>query len=148
MPGILFTKGPMKTISEFEDKHIEQLTELYQGEWWSRGRTLEETRRAVTHSQISIGIVDDHGDLQGFARVITDFTFKALVFDVIVSDQCRDQGIGRRLLDTVQNHQKLKAVGHLELYCLPELESYYERHGFSAEVGGVRLLRQSRASQV
>jgi len=38
-------------------------------------------------------------------------------------------------------HPELSGVRHFELYCLPELVSFYQRHGFSSDVGGIQLLR-------
>ena len=32
----------------------------------------------------------------------------------------------------------------LELACLPERETFYERLGFTTDVGGIRLMRRSR----
>ena len=56
-----------------------------QGEWWTRSRSLEETKQCVLGSQICIGITSEADNLVGFVRVLTDFTFKALIFDVIVA---------------------------------------------------------------
>ena len=92
-------------------------------------------------SQICIGLTDDTGNLIGFVRVITDYTFKALVFDVIVADAHRGKGLGDHLIKLVLEHPDLARVRHFELYCLPDVGPFYERHGFSTEVGGVRLMR-------
>lgn len=131
----------MEIISELSTKQIGQLHELYQNEWWTEGRSLEDTTKCVNGSQLCIGLINDAGDLQGFARVITDFTFKALIFDIIVSSDIRGQGMSNVLLDNIKNHESLSSVKHFELYCLPELHDFYTKHGFSADVGGIHLLR-------
>ena len=51
------------------------------------------------------------------------------------------QHAGRRLIELVLQHPDLAQVKHFELYCLPELGAFHERHGFSTDVGGVRLMR-------
>lgn len=79
-----------------------------------------------------------------FARVLTDFAIKALIFDVIVDGNYRQQGLGKKLVDAVVAHPALKAVRHLELYCLPELVPFYERWGFTDSLGGLRLMRLER----
>jgi len=135
----------MNVVYELSDKHIEDLHRLYQFEWWTRGRSLEDTRRCVAGSQICIGLTDDAGNLQGFVRVVTDFTFKALVFDVIVSASQRGSGLGNKLMKLVEEHEKLRDVKHLELYCLPEMFPFYDRHGFSGDVGEIRLMRRNHA---
>ncbi|APR66772.1 GNAT family N-acetyltransferase [Thalassolituus oleivorans] len=131
----------IRIINELTAKHVGQLHELYQNEWWTKGRSLEETTRCVNGSQLCIGLIDDAGNLQGFARVITDFTFKALIFDVIVSSNIRGLGMSNVLLDNIKNHAALSSVKHFELYCLPELHDFYTKHGFSTDVGGIQLMR-------
>ena len=131
----------MRPIFEFGETHITRLHELYQSEWWAKGRSLDETKRCVKGSQICIGLVDDTDHLVGFTRVLTDYTFKALIFDLIVAKPHRGRGLGDQLLHLVKEHEKLAAVKHFELYCLPELYEYYQRHGFTEDVGGVRLMR-------
>ena len=131
----------IKFIHKFNKKHIEQLQALYQVEWWARDRTLEETAKCVRESQVCIGIVSENGDLVGFVRVLIDFTFKALLFDVIVARSERGKGLGNKLLTLITNHEKLKWVKTFELYCLPEMFSFYERHGFSSHVGEIKLMR-------
>jgi GNAT superfamily N-acetyltransferase len=134
----------IRVLSELSEHHIAQLHGLYQREWWSRGRTLEATRRGVSGSQVVIGLVDESDNLVGFTRVITDYTFKALVFDVIVAAGARGRGLGTRLLDLVVAHEALRDVRHIELYCLPELADFYVPLGFSADVGNIRLMRRIR----
>ena len=127
-------------------EHERQLHLLYQNEWWSKGRTLDETRRVVAGSQVCIGLTDATGKLIGFSRVLTDFTFKALVFDVIIAPEYRRAGLGDRLVSLLLEHEDLQRVRSWELYCLPELVPFYARHGFSDDVGGIRLMRRTRSS--
>lgn len=132
----------MNVTYQLSPRQVEELHALYQNESWSAGRSLEETARCVSGSSICIGLVDANNSLKAFTRVITDYTFKALIFDVIVAPDQRDQGLGDRLIQLVKEHQQLQAVKHFELYCLPALEPFYERHGFSTEVSGMRLMRR------
>ena len=131
-------------ISGLEKHHIARLHELYQLEWWTRGRTLEDVGAMVAGSEYLYAIADgESGDLVGFARVLSDKVFKALIFDVMVDPAHRRQALGQRLMELVLSDPRLASVKHFELYCLPELEPFYARLGFSADVGGVRLMRYS-----
>lgn len=132
----------MRVVYELDKTQIAQLHAFFSREWWTAGRSFEETRRCVEGSQIRIGLIEDDSNLVAFARVITDYTFKALIFDVIVADAYRGTGLGDYLIELILEHPDLARVRHFELYCLPEIGSFYERHGFSAEVGGVRLMRR------
>jgi hypothetical protein len=49
-------------------------------------------------------------------------------------------GLGSKLMELVINHPKLYSVEVVALYCLPEMMSFYEHWGFSADVGELRLM--------
>ena len=130
----------MKIIHSLTDTQTKKLNQLYQNEWWCKGRTLEDTERVVAGSSMVFCAVD--GDnLVGFARILTDYVFKALIFDVIVDPECRSNGIGSIILRAIKDHEKLKSVRHFELYCRTDMISYYERHGFTADIGDIQLMR-------
>ena len=131
----------MKQIYQLSPAQMEQLQGLYQKEWWSTGRTLEETRSVVKHSQIVIGLEDIDGQLNGFARVLTDYIFKALIFDLIVSEENRKKGLGEKLMRAILDHPDLQKVKHFELYCLPEMIPFYEKFLFTTDTGKIRLMR-------
>ena len=135
----------MRIVHELDETLIAQLHAFFLREWWTEDRSLEETRCCVEGSQVCIGLTDDAGNLIGFVRVITDYTFKALIFDVIVAEAHRGTGLGDRLIELVLEHLDLANVKHFELYCRPEIAPFYARHGFTAEVGGVRLMRREGA---
>ncbi|KGJ88990.1 GNAT family N-acetyltransferase [Colwellia psychrerythraea] len=84
------------------------------------------------------GIPDNHENLIGFTRVIIDFTFKDIIFDVIVTLESSGKGLGQQLMNLLKSHQ---AVKHFKLYCLPDTESFYADLGFSTDVGGIKLMR-------
>jgi len=104
---------------------------------------MDETTSCVKGSQICLGLVDEHNTLQGFARVLTDYTFKALIFDLIVADTYRNKGLGNQLMSLIKNHPDLRNVKHFELYCLPDMFDFYEKHGFTSDVGDIKLLRHN-----
>ena len=131
----------MDIIYQLNTEQISELHALYQNEWWTKGRTLEETQNCVSGSQICVALVDLHGCLKGFARVLTDYTFKALIFDVIVAPDQRKTGLGNELIRLIKEHKKLRAVKCFELYCLPELEPFYTNQGFTTDVGNIKLMR-------
>ena len=140
----------VRVVEVLDEGQVRQLHSLYQGEWWSAGRTLEEVRTMLAHSDVVVGLcAADTGRLLAFARVLTDGVFKALIFDVIVDRAHRSEGLGHELMDQILGHPALSVVHHFELSCLPELEPFYERWGFSNEVAGVSLMRRpaSRATR-
>lgn len=134
----------VELTNHLTNTQIVELHALYQTVWWTKGRTLEQTQRVVQHSDIIIAFCEMKTKrLVAFTRVLTDYVYKALVFDVIVADAYRRTGLGKRLLDAVVNHSDLKAVQHTELYCLPELMPFYRKWGFTAELGELRFMRKT-----
>jgi len=134
----------MEVIYELSENYIQDLHNLYTNEWWTNQRSLEETRKCVQGSQVCIGLIENN-TLIGFVRVITDYTFKALIFDLIINREYRARDLGKKLMDLVKNNVQLKDVTHFELYCLPELIEFYKQFEFSEEIGGIKLLRCQNA---
>ncbi len=129
-----------RIISELSDQQISELTDLYRNEFWSQHRTRQDVAKMLAASDIVIGLVDECDRLIGFTRVLTDFVYRAFIFDVIIKPTHRNQGLGKTLLHTVVNHPQLRSVEYLGLYCLPEMVPFYERWGFTTEHGGLQLM--------
>jgi GNAT superfamily N-acetyltransferase len=118
---------------------------LYSYGWWTQGRERRAVKRMLEGSDVIVGYCDPSSDrLVAFARVLTDFVYKALILDVIVAAAHRKSGLGRRLLDDLLEHPELREVLHFELYCLPNMLPFYERWGFSAALGDLRFMRYER----
>jgi GNAT superfamily N-acetyltransferase len=101
---------------------IRELHVLYQDEWWTRGRSLDDVRLMLEHSNFLFAFCNESdGHLVAFARVLTDMVFKAFIFDVVVAPKYRHEGLGRLLMERILQHSALRNVQHIELYCLPEL---------------------------
>lgn len=66
------------------------------------------------------------------------------VFDVIVNPTHRKIGLGVKLMDLVVNHPKLQAVESLGLHCLPKMIPFYERWGFTDDVGEMKFMKRKK----
>src|SRR2546426_7061913 len=133
----------LEDIDRLSDGQARDLHALYRNEWWTRDRTLKDTRTMLAHTDFLFGICDEGtGRLAAFARVLTDRVFKAFIFDVIVSPEHRGKGLGSRLMRRILAHPDLRSVNQFELACLPELTEFYERFGFTTEVGRLLLMRR------
>ncbi|MFB6080092.1 MAG: GNAT family N-acetyltransferase [Haloferacaceae archaeon] len=132
-----------RRIEELTDGHVDDLHELYRNEWWTETRKRDELPRMLTNSDELVGFEDtDSGELVAFARILTDYTYKALIFDVMVAEPYRNEGLGERLMDELRGHPRLVDVEHFELYCLEEMVGFYERWGFTDELGDFSLMRR------
>jgi len=123
---------------------VPQLMELFAGQWWTAGRSPDAVRRMLASSDIVIGLRRrDNDQLVAFARILTDFTYLAVVLDVIVAPAMRGRGVGALLMQAVLAHPGLADVASLELVCQPELQGFYHRWGFTEQVGASRLMRRT-----
>jgi GNAT superfamily N-acetyltransferase len=128
---------------EVSERQLPELAALFAATWWAADRGVADTRRVVTGSDLVVTVVDDAGRLVGFARVLTDFAVVALILDVVVAEAARGTGVGAVLMTAVVDHPRLAGVRSLELVCQPELEPFYARWGFTAQVGRSRLMRRT-----
>lgn len=135
--------GRPRRVDTLSESQIQDLHRLYQHEWWTRERTLDDVRRMLDGTAIVLGYAEANtGRLIAFARAITDSTYKALILDVIVDSAVRKTGLGRALMESVVSHPALSAVQHFELYCRPDLMPFYEQWGFKDVGGGLRFMRR------
>ncbi len=134
--------GPYDLVQDLNEEQTLQLFTLFEAEWWTNRRTLDETRKMLNHTPFIFGLIErESGVVAGFARVLSDQVFKALIMDVIVHPVHRNRGLGTILLDAIRKHRQLKDVGHFELYCLKDMVPFYERWGFTTDLGDVRFMR-------
>ena len=124
--------------------HLRQLMDLYAVEWWTSERELPDVEAMLEGTDLVVALIHRPTDrLVGFARVLTDFVYQALVLDVIVAEDLRGTGLGARLMDAIVNHPRLASVRTFELACQPELVPFYSRWGFTDRVGRSRLMRRT-----
>jgi GNAT superfamily N-acetyltransferase len=113
-----------------------ELVALYETyEWWA-DRDPRGVERALAATDEVVALRDDDsGNLVAAARILTDYTYYAMVFDVIVHDEHREEGLGEELLAAVVTHPPLSGV-HLSLLAREGLVPFYESCGFESR-GGV-----------
>jgi ribosomal protein S18 acetylase RimI-like enzyme len=126
-------------VDEVAPSMMGDLMALFEMSWWANTRTREDVEGMLRAPQVKVVLVDaTTGKLVGFARVLTDFVNKALIFDVIVDPGFRGRQLGRHLMDVVLGHPQLLGVAGFELYCREEMIPFYRLWGF--EVGDVANL--------
>ena len=129
-----------RIVSQLTDNQIFELVDLYKNEFWSKKRTHEHVVRMLSQSDILIGLIDQNEKLIGFTRILTDFVYRAIIFDVIIKPTQRKMGLGSKLMDAVVNHPQLKSIEWIALCCLPEMIPYYERWGFTSKFSKIQLM--------
>ena len=119
----------MITFTDSKDLDPKQLVVLFEQAEWAIGRSLEDTRRMLAHTDVIISAWDG-SRLVGFARVLTDFVYRASIWDVIVDRAYQDQDIGKGLVQRILAHPSL---GRVELFwlCTRRYQGFYASLGFS-----------------
>jgi predicted GNAT family N-acyltransferase len=132
-------------IENLSEGQLDDLHRLYQSQWWSRGRKKADIDRMLKHSDLIVAFCDARSNqLVAFSRVLTDYVYRAIIFDVIVDETFRGQGIGKKLIDAIANHYALKSVEKLDLCCCPDLIPFYQKWGFIKDVGGICLMSRNQ----
>lgn len=90
----------------------------------------------------TIGLVDrERNKLVGFSRIITDYVYRATIFDVIVKKEYQGVGIGRILMDSIMEHPQLKKIERIELYCEEDKVEFYNKWNLSRVTSMTSLMR-------
>lgn len=123
---------------------VPQLMKLFASTWWAVRRTEPETRGILAGSDVVVAAFARPSDrLVGFARVLTDRTCLAVILDVVAAPEVRGRGVGAMIMDAALAHPWVADVKSVELVCQPGLVPYYERWGFTDQVGQSRLMRRT-----
>lgn len=132
-PAITYSDDPARV-------DVGQLLALYHVTWWAKERTTEQVRRALEHSRPIITAWDGP-KLIGFTRVISDLTYRATIWDVIVADAYQKRGVGREMMRLVLDHADLKTVTMFVLLTKDQ-QRFYEHLGFTVEREMMMMLRR------
>ena len=132
-----------RIVEILTESQVSDLMDLYKNEFWSDKRMRDDVVKMLDSTDVIIGLVDECDRLIGITRVLTDFVYRAMIFDVIIKPKHRKMGLGAKLMDAVLNHPKLQTVENFALNCLPNMIPFYERWGFSDDVGEMKFLRRT-----
>lgn len=131
---------PLELTDDRARLDVAEILALYDQTWWAQGRSLEDIRRALEHSH-PVVTAWRGADLVGFARVISDLTFRATVWDVIVRPGEQGRGVGTALMEFVLQHPDLRSVSQF-LLLTADKHGFYERLGFRPEREMAMMLRR------
>lgn len=110
---------------------------------WGKDRTSRGLEKMLAGSSIVLSVWDNE-HLAGFARVLTDGIYRAVIEDIIVDERYRAKGIGSKIVRMLID--KLSNVEKIYLRTSENMERYYKRFGFSlTPYSSMRLLPKERA---
>ena len=99
---------------------------LLDGSYWAPDRSIELIERSISNSICVSAFYDE--ELIAFSRVVTDQAFFAWIADVIVIPPHRGKGLGKELIQFIQDHPDIPAS--LQLLRTKDAHGLYEKYGF------------------
>ena len=124
------TLKPVITFAQKKHLDLAKLVRLYQQAPWAKGRTLEDAREMLRHTDVVV-TAWDNDLLIGVGRVLSDYVYRATIWDVIVDTAYQGQGVGTDIIQRILTHPRLKKV---ELFWLcTRMPGFYEKLGFSSK---------------
>lgn len=133
---------PTRYIYSFSEPiNPEELHQLFLQTSWADSRNPLDIQLMLDRSQITLGVWDEE-HLIGFARVISDDLYRAVIDDVVVDGAYRNQGIASHMLEKI-----LIRTEHIEvvmLDCDPELTAFYDAFGFTPKDSASMQKRNAR----
>ncbi len=120
---------------------------LSQETYWARGLPRDVFDRSIANSLCfaAYHLNDDgtHGNLVGFARVITDRATFAYLCDVFVLPEWRGKRVSHALMDFLREHPELQTLRRTVLVTTGA-DWLYRKHGFTDVPSGIGFMQLHR----
>ena len=122
-----------------ENMQIPVICKLLRATYWANNRSDEIIEKSMQKSDC-IGAFLKENDLQiGFTRIVTDDATFYWVCDVVVDENYRGYGIGKKMMETINNDPKYQRMNGM----LGTLDAHglYEKYGF-IRTGDEKIMRK------
>jgi ribosomal protein S18 acetylase RimI-like enzyme len=114
---------------------------LSQEAYWSRNTPRAVVEKSIRNSYCFSAFID--GKQVGFARVVSDGATFAYLCDVFTLPEFRGQGVGKKLMQSLQAHPELQGLRRWMLMTA-DAHKLYENYGFNALAKPDRAMEISR----
>lgn len=127
-------------LSTCKKINLEELEKLCDSVGWVR-RPLKKVKFALENSFLAISIfyIDNNNKrLIGFARVTSDGSFNATIWDVVIHPDFQGNGLGTLLMNQIIQELRSCDISTITLFADPEVLKFYKRIGFVIDPDGVK----------
>jgi len=109
---------------------VDQVCNLLAKSYWAAERPRECIETSIANS-VCYGVY--HYDLQiGFARVVTDYATMYYIADVIIDEQHRGKGLGKKLIGFITEQAVYKNL--LGMLLTSDAHGLYQQYGFEKNI--------------
>lgn len=105
---------------------LDRIHGFLSGSYWASQRSKEIMAESIKNSEC-FGVYFKN-DQVGFARIVTDYSVMYWLCDVFIDEDHRKQGLGKKLVETIVNHEDFK--GLTGMLATRDAHPLYEKYGF------------------
>lgn len=118
----IFTDNPTRI-------KLDKVCNLLRQSHWAKNRPVEIIAKTI---ETSLCFSIYRNDIQiGFARVVSDYAVYSLILDVIIDEKYRGNGLGKKLIEFIDNHPSIKNTS--KVLWTKYAEELYFKCGFKEE---------------
>jgi len=103
---------------------------LSEESYWAIGRDRAVVARAISNSNLVVGVYTLDGRQVGFARMVTDLATWGWLCDVFVLEEHRGDGLGTAMVATIVEHPDMVGV-HRQFLATADAHGLYAKFGFT-----------------
>nr|YP_009396307.1 hypothetical protein [Polysiphonia scopulorum]ARW65493.1 hypothetical protein [Polysiphonia scopulorum] len=120
--------------------NLQELELLCDSVGWIR-RPLKKVKLALDNSFLSVSLFCSKDNIEkmiGFARVTSDGSFNATIWDVVIHPEFQGMGLGKALMNEVIKQLRKYDISTITLFADPEVVKFYKHIGFIVDPDGVK----------
>ena len=120
---------------------LDNVCKLLNKTYWANNRKMEINKKAIENS-ICIGIYKNN-EIIGFSRIVTDYATMYWLADVIIDENHRKNGLGKKLIEIITQMKELD--GLFGILATKDAHGLYEKYGFNKV--GEKYMRKDAQNQ-
>jgi len=121
-------KGSYRLSDDKSELDLYYIVPALQQSYWAAGRTKEVVEESIRNS-VCFGLFTDNRQV-GFARVVTDKCTFAWICDVIVHPDHRSIGLGKWMMECLDEHPDVKNATQ-QMLRTRDAHGLYEQFGYA-----------------
>lgn len=124
-----FNEVTIRTVTSW---NVEEIADLYrEGGWWLEEWQPADLAQMITGSfRFAVAVHDRTGIAVGMGRLISDGASDAYLQDLVVAGDCRNMGVGGRLVRHLLKEAKNAGIDWIGCIAEPGTVFFYREEGF------------------